>query len=89
MPRGLVMQSGFLAAFVSEVCCYSFRTLILLSHRIETKNQIFLKRWGRIAGIVPGILSAVVLLCLCFTVVVVFLSPSLGVLFQNLSLVRL
>lgn len=69
----------FLAAFICEVCLtILFRSLILPFFSKKSKNSNIPPEIGRLAGIVPGVLSAVVLIAFILTMIVALpLSPYL------------
>ncbi len=80
IPKGFSNAIGFfLAALICEICLtILFRTLILPFFSKRTKNSNIPPGIGRVAGIVPGVLSAVVLLAFILTMVVALpLSPYL------------
>lgn len=80
VPKGFSNAIGFfLAALICEVfLTIIFRTLALPFLHKKSKKMNFPPEVGRIAGIVPGVLSAVVLLAFILTMVVALpLSPYL------------
>lgn len=80
IPKGFSNAIGFfLAAFICEVCLtILFRTVILPFLSKYAKKSEIPKEIGGLAGIVPGVLSAVVLLAFILTMVVALpLSPYL------------
>jgi uncharacterized protein YkwD len=80
IPKGFSNAIGFfLAAFICEICLtVLFRSLILPFFAKHSKNSEIPKEIGHFAGIVPGVLSAVVLLAFILTMVVALpLSPYL------------
>lgn len=80
IPKGFSNAIGFfLAAFISEICLtILFRSSFLPLITKKTKKQRFPDEVGKIAGIVPGVLSAVVLLAFILTMIVALpISPYL------------
>lgn len=80
IPKGLSNAIGFfLAALICEISLtILFRTLVLPFFSKKSKKSDIPPEIGRLAGIVPGVLSAVVLLAFILTMIVVLpLSPYL------------
>ncbi len=80
IPKGFSNAIGFfLAAFICEVCLtILFRSLILPFFSKRAKKSNIPPEISRVAGIVPGVLSAIVLLAFILTMVVALpLSPYL------------
>jgi len=80
IPKGFSNAIGFfLAAFICEIfLTIIFRNVILPFIYSHTKKIDFPKSLGHIAGVAPGIMSAVVLLAFVFTMIVALpLSPYL------------
>lgn len=72
LPKGLSNAIGFfLAALICEICLtILFRSIVLPFFHKRSKKLKIPEDLGRIAGIVPGVLSAVVLLAFILTMVV-------------------
>jgi uncharacterized protein YkwD len=72
MPKGFSNAIGFfIAALISEVCLsILFRSIVLPVVGKKTKGADYSAQLGKIAGIVPGVLSAVVLLAFVLTMLV-------------------
>lgn len=72
MPKGFSNAIGFfLAALISEICItVLLRTLILPVANKRAKKSKLPPEAGKIGGIIPGVLSAVVLLAFILTMVV-------------------
>lgn len=80
IPKGFSNAIGFfLAALICEICLtILFRTLVLPFFSKSAKNSNIPPEIGRVAGIVPGVLSAIVLLAFILTMVIALpLSPYL------------
>ena len=72
MPQGFSNAIGF---FIAAIICYLcisilFRSLVLPFVHKKTKKNKLLKEGDKITGIVPGVLSAVVLLAFILTLVI-------------------